>query len=58
MSICPLSEDTLPLELISKIVTCDLKNPENYLEGLVIITTCICLRCQTIIRLEVSDFSL
>ena len=62
MSICPLTEDTLcpycGIGLTGKIVTWNFRNPENYLEGLVIITTCICLRCQTIIRLEVRDFSL
>ena len=43
MSICALTEDTRWLDygtgLIDKIVTCDLKNPYNYLEGLAIITT-------------------
>ena len=62
MSICPLTDDTLcpycGIVLIGKIVTCNFRNPDNYLEGLVIITTHICLRCQTIIRLEVRDFSL
>ena len=34
--------------IIGKIVTYELKISENYLEGLVIITTYICLRCQAI----------
>ena len=62
MSICPLTEDTLSpycgIGLIGKIVTCNVRNLDNYLEGFVIIITYICLRCQTIVRLEVRDFSL
>ena len=46
MSICPLTEDThcpyCGMGLIGKIVNCDLKNSEDYVEGLVIITTYIC----------------
>ena len=62
MSICPLTEDTLcpycGIGLIGKTVTYNFRNPNNYLEGLVIITTYICLSCQIIIRMEVRDFSL
>ena len=51
MNICPLIPDTscpyCGIGLIGKIVSCDLKNPEDYLEGLVIITTYL---------LEVSDY--
>ena len=43
--------------LIGKILSYDLRNRENYLEGLVIITTYICLRCQIPIDQEVRDFS-
>ena len=53
MSVCPLTEDTLypycGIGLISEIVTCEFRNPDNYLEGAVIITTYIFLRCQNII---------
>ena len=62
MSIRPLTEDTrcpyCGTGLIGKIVTCNVKNPDNYLEGLAIITTYICLRCQNVIRQEVRDFTL
>ena len=38
MSICPLIEDTLcpycGIELIGKIVTCNFRNLDNYLDGL------------------------
>ena len=61
MSICPLSEVThctyCRIGLIGKIVTCDLKNPENYLDELVIITTYIFLRCRTIIHQKIREFS-
>ena len=45
MSICSLILDTnypyCGIGLIDKILSCDLKNPEDYLEGLVIITAYI-----------------
>ena len=37
---------------IGKVVTQELRNPENYLEGVVIITTYICLHCQTVLHQE------
>ena len=55
------SRDKVPLllkSIIGKIVTCELKNPENYLVGLVIITAYMCVGCQTVIDQEVRDFSL
>ena len=51
---CPYCQNSI----IGKIVTCELKNPENYLEGLIIITIYICVGCQTIIEQEVRDFTL
>ena len=55
MGICPLTPDTncpyCGIVLIGKIVTREVKNPENYIEGLIIITIYICLRCQTSKRL-------
>ena len=51
---CPYCQNSI----IEKIVTCELKNPENYLEGLIIIATYICVGCQTIIEQEVRDFTL
>ena len=51
---CPYCQNSI----IGKIVTCELKNPENYLEGFIIITTYICVGCQTVIDQEVRDFSL
>ena len=62
MSISPFTEDTpcpyCRTGLIGKIVTCDLRNPQNYFEELIIITTYICVGCQTIIEQEVRDFTL
>ena len=37
---------------IGKIVAQELRNPDNYLEGVLIITTYICLRCQTVLHRE------
>ena len=51
---CPYFQNSI----IGKIVTCELKNPENYLEGLIIIVTYICGGCQTITEQEVRDFTL
>ena len=51
---CPYCQNSI----IGKIVTCALKNPENYLEGLIIITTYICVGCQAVIDREIKDFSL
>ena len=51
---CPYCQNSI----IGKIATCELGNPENYLEGLIIITTYICAGCQTIIDQQVRDFSL
>ena len=51
---CPYCQNSI----IGKIVTCELKNPENYLEGLITIATYICVGCQTIIEQEVGDFTL
>ena len=62
MSIQPLFEEIrcpyCQNGLIRKLVSCEFKNRENYLEGLAIITTYICLRCQTIVDQEIRDFSL
>ena len=44
--------------LIGKLVSYNFKNRDNYLEGLVIIATYICLRCQITIHQEVRDFVL
>ena len=51
---CPYCQNSI----IGKIVTCELKNPENYLEGLIIITTYICGGCQTVINQVIRDFTL
>ena len=51
---CPHCE----IGLIGKVVTYDLRNRENYLDGIVIITIYICLRCQVTIYEEIRDFSL
>ena len=51
---CPYYQNNI----IGKIVTCKLKNPENYLEGLIIVTTYICVVCQIVVDQEVRDFSL
>ena len=56
MSICHILEEArcphCEIGLIGKVVLYDLRNPENYLEGIIIITTYICLRCQIIIYQE------
>ena len=51
---CPYCQNSI----IGKIVTCELEYPEKYLEGLVSITTYICVGCQTVIDQKVRDFSL
>ena len=51
---CPYCQNSI----IGELITCELKNPENYLEGLIFITIYICLRCQTIVDLLVRDFTL
>ena len=60
MSISPTFGEThypyCLVELIRKIVLYELRNLENYLKGLIIITTCICLRCQITIQQEAKDF--
>ena len=61
MSICHIFEEArcphCEVGLIGKVVSYNLWNRENYLDGIVIITTYICLRCQITIYQEVSDFS-
>ena len=37
---------------IGKVVTQELVNPDNYLEGVVVITTYICLQCQIVLHQE------
>ena len=44
--------------IIGKIVTCELKNPKNCLEGLIIITTYICAGCQIVTNQVIRDFTL
>ena len=51
---CPHCKNSIT----AKIVTCELKNPENYLEGPSLIATYLCVGCQTIIEQEVKDFTL
>ena len=51
---CPYCQNSI----IGKNVTCELKNPEKYLEGLIIIATYIYVGCQTIIEQEVRDYTL
>ena len=51
---CPYCQNSI----IGKIVTSGLKKSENYFEGLIIVITYIRVGCQTVIDLEVRDFSL
>ena len=61
MSICPLAEDRrchhCGVGLIGKIVSYDLKSYDNYLEGLIVIITYVCLRCQVTIHQEIREFT-
>ena len=62
MSICRIFEEArcphCEVGLIRKVVSYDLWNRENYLDGIVIITTYICLWCQVTIYQEIKDFLL
>ena len=50
MSICDIFEEArcphCKVRLIGKVVSYDLRNPESYFEGIIIITTYICVQCQ------------
>ena len=62
MSICHTFDEARYLYcqvgLIGKVITYDLRDRNNYLRGIVIITTYICLRCLVKIYPEVRDYSL
>ena len=62
MSIRPITEDThclyCPIGRIGKIVTQDLKNPGNFLEGVVVIITYLCLNCQSAIHREIREITI
>ena len=56
MSINPIRQNYIcfncGLGRIGKLVTQELKNPDNYLEGVLVTTTYICLNCQTVLHQE------
>ena len=62
MSICPIIEDTrcpyYLIGLIGKKVTQDLKNPDNYLEGVGVIITYLYLSCQTTVHREIQEINI
>ena len=62
MSIEPIIEEIrcphCNIGRLGKIVTQDLKNPENYLEALFVITIYIYLRCQEIVHQEFREFTM
>ena len=43
---------------IGKTVTQELRNPDNYLKGVVVITTYICLQCQTVLHQETIEITI
>ena len=56
MSISPIQRNYICFSCgqnrIGKVVTQELINPDNYLEGVVVITTYICLQCQIVLDQE------
>ena len=62
MSIGPIRENSIRfscgLGRIGKIVTRELKNRENYLEGILVTTTFICLHCQCILYQETIEVTI
>ena len=62
MTIDPITEDfNCPYCLsgkIGKTITQNLKNPDNYLKGVIIITTFIWLRCQNILHREIREITI
>jgi len=62
MSISPIQRNYICFscgqDRIGKVVTQELRNPENYLEGVIITTTYICLLCQTIVHQETVEFTI
>ena len=57
MDIDPIAEDIncphCHIGRIGKVIIQDLKKTHNYLEGVIVITTFICLRCQHIVHREI-----
>ena len=43
---------------IGKIVTQRLKDPDDYLEGVIVTTTYICLHCQTVLHQETFEINI
>ena len=43
---------------IGRVVAQELKNPDNFLEGVIVTTTYICLNCQTILRQETVEINI
>ena len=46
------------LRRIGIIVTRELKNPENFLEGVLVISKYICLNCQTVLHQETVEINI
>lgn len=62
MSIAPIRQHYIcyncGLGRIGRLVTQRLKNPDNYLEGVVVTTTYICLNCQTVLHQETVEINI
>ena len=62
MSIPPVRQQYIcfncGLGRIGKLVTQRLKNPDNYLEGVLVTTTYICLNCQTVLHQETVEINI
>ena len=43
---------------IGKLITQRLKNPDNYMEGVLGTTTYICLNCQTVLHQETVEINI
>ena len=62
MSITPVRQQYIcfhcGLGRIGKIVTRELKNPDNYLDGVLVTTTYICLNCQVVLHQETVEITI
>ena len=62
MSIDPILEDIrcphCLTGIIGKTIAQELKNPDNYLEGVVVIITYICLRYQTTVHRDIREITI
>ena len=62
MSINPIRQNYIcfncGLGRIGKLVTQELKNPDNYLEGVLVTITYIYLNCQTVLHQETGEINI